>query len=66
MSEEPLTHIERLFAAEAELRRAAAFLAAGSNNDTRRGLRTAALAYASAAVEIDEAVENLRNEDYPK
>lgn len=59
MSDDTETHTEKLLSAESELRQAAVALAAKSCNETRKRLREAALLYADASNDVDEAMELL-------
>lgn len=51
------THTEYLFAMERQLRQAAMAYAAEKNNGNAKELRLAAIAYAEATAEVDEAME---------
>lgn len=55
MSDE--THTERLFTAERNLRGAAGVYGTSKNDENRKALRLAALAYAEISNECDEAME---------
>jgi hypothetical protein len=52
-----MNHREELFDTEAKLRLAALAYAQSRNDDTRKSLREAAIAFADVAIAIDEACE---------